>query len=186
MRLEARFSLIWGPSSVGRDVCQNPRMADWMDEREKAHQRQQESQNREADLQLHRYKILEAKSRPLLDALAAQVGKDVERYNDKVGSDASRRVQFFANPSGGFKLERPHFPSASLHCNLPHGATAIIADYAFTLNHESGTHTWVVPFPLGVDSGDNLMIGKPDGSGVKFANLADVSKALIERVLYPS
>lgn len=158
-------------------------MADWINEKEQAYREQEAHAKRAGDLQLHCRKILDKKGRGLLDALTAQVQQDVTTYRQHVIGRPDREVDFNVRPSGGFSLTQSHFPAASVQCTLDLAAGVIHVDYAFTRNHESGTHTVAEHVQIGCDANDNLILGASDR---RFGSLPDASRAIIERVLYHS
>lgn len=166
-----------------RALCHNAAvMADWLSDRERAYRERKASEQVETKAQLHKAKILEANARRLLDELTSVVQRDVTRYSEKFKDDADRQVSFSAKPSGGFKLEKSHYPAAAVETSLERSNDAIIAIYRMRRSNNSEVFEKTVRIALKVDANDNVLMERPGGHNT--SDLEDVSRALIEDVLF--
>jgi hypothetical protein len=155
-------------------------MADWLDKQEEAYRRRREQQQLQDQVQLHRADVLTAKGRQYLDDLTAAVQKDVERYQQRFVGDEERRAEFNAKPSGGFRLAKPTFPSASVEVSLERNE--IVAAYSFRKSSNNSGDQRRETFKFHVESNDELRLmvdGKP------LQSLEEASQRIIERVLFP-
>ncbi len=166
------------------DLCNDrPTMADWIDDKERELRNGQQVERQRADSQLHKARIVEVKGRDVLDALVNVVRRDVDRYKEKFKSDLDRRVDFSEKPSGEFEVYKSVFPSASVKCTLDLPAQAIVAHYAFTRDHSTPPRERWQRIELRVDAADNIELRSERRH---FSNLDEVSRFLLEPVLFPS
>jgi hypothetical protein len=155
-------------------------MADWLDKQEEAYRQRRDQQQLQDQVQIHRADVLKAKGRQYLDDLTAAVQRDVERYQQRFTGDEERRTELHVKPSGGFKLTKPTFPSASVEVSLDRDE--IVASYSFRKNSSNSGDQRRETFKLYVESNDELRLtvgGKP------LQTLEEASQRIIERVLFP-
>ena len=157
-------------------------MTDWINDREKAYQAGLTEQRRRDELTRHRDSVLKAQAGPFLDALTTQVEQDVAAFHAQV-EDPQRRVEFVAQPAGGFKLHRSHYPVIMLECVLAHNEPILVVESSFTRSEGSGATTKTERYQLRTDVNDDLVATHV---GRQQMSIADLSRALIEPVLYPS
>ena len=158
-------------------------MADWIDDKERELRNGQQVERERADLQLHKARIVEAKGRDVLDALVNVVRRDVDSYAEKFKSEPDRRVDFSEKPSGEFEVYKSVFPAASVKCTLDLPAQAIIAHYTFTRDQSTPPRERWQRIELRVDAADNIELRSERRH---FSNLDEVSRFLIEPILFPS
>lgn len=158
-------------------------MADWLDEKDQAFRARKDAARLSAAHQRHVTETIEARAREALDAIVEAVSRDVERYREKVKDDDDRRVDFTAKPSGGFILDKPIFPSVHLECTLDTAAHVIRAEYALANSQSSGARTRSIRINIALGQADDLVLTTPE-RGV-LPNMAEVSRYLIEPVLFP-
>jgi hypothetical protein len=154
-------------------------MADWLDKQEEAYRKRREQQQLQDQVQLHRADVLKEKGRQYLDDLTAAVGRDVERYQHRFAGDEQRRVEFHVKPSGGFKLTKPTFPSASVEVSLERDE--IIASYFSRKSSSFSGDERRETFKFQVEANDELRLSV---AGIPVLRLEDASQRIIERVLF--
>ena len=162
-------------------VCDNPDTMVWIDDEEKQYRERRKAKKREEDLQCDRAEAIRAQARPLLDALVEVVESDVKNYSERVKDDSERRAVFNRKPSGGFKLDRLHYPSASVDCSLDLDNEQIRAEYGFRKDGTSQTRREHVSLQLDVDESGNVEIKNPDGV---VCTRYEASRLLIQHVLF--
>lgn len=152
----------------------------WIDDGERKYREQKATQQTQQQIQLHKAEVLQAKARPVLDQLVEVVARDVLNYSERFKTDPERRVDFTKKSSGGFKLDKAHYPAASVECSLE--GDQIKAVHSHRPGQMSEANITPSYLRLEIDGNDNVTIKPPPGE--TFTSLDDVSRYLIERVLY--
>ncbi len=152
----------------------------WIDDGEMAYRQKKASQDTAQQMQLHHADVLGAKARPLLDELVEVVARDVANYSERFKADPQQRVDFTRMPSGGFKLDKAHYPAASVECSLEGDQIKVVRSSRPGPMLEANVRPAYLR--LEVDSNDNVVVKAPPGKS--FVSLDDVSRYLIARVLF--
>jgi hypothetical protein len=151
----------------------------WIDDGEQEYRARMAKQQAQDQIQLHRAEVVRVKARDFLDELVKVVARDVADYSQRFADFPERRVQFNPKATGGFKLEKPNFPSASVECSLK--GDHIEAAYEYRTSNMSEPKISTVRLRFEVDAADNLIVkaGNQDVTGMDA-----VSEHLIRKVLF--
>ena len=165
-------------------MCNNPATMTWIDDeemqyREQSNVKKQEHEHEE-ESQRHRAEVIRTGGRQLLDALVEVVESDVKNYSEGCKDDSERQVSFARKPSGGFKLDKLRYPSASVDCSLDPHNEQIRAEYGFTQDGGSQTRREHVSLQLDVDANGDAVIRTSSG----VVSLDEASRLLIQHVLF--
>ena len=159
----------------------------WIDDEEKQYREQsnvkKQEHEHEKESQRHRAEVIRIEGRPLLEKLVDVVDRDVKNYNESFEKGSKRWAQFNRKPSGGFKLDKLQYPSASVDCSLDPDPDneQIRAEYGFTQDRASQTRREHVFLQLDVDANGDVVIKNSDGV---VYTVDDASRLLIRRVLF--
>lgn len=164
-----------------RRKAHNNRMS-WIDDREQQYRTRQAGEDAKNQLQLHKADVVKAKARPTLDHLVEVVKAQVAEFLEKAKDEPDRRVDFTAKPSGGFKLSRLSYPSVELECALNGAMLKVTQVYCPMQDAKPALTESYLRFE--VDESDNVVIAD-HRNGKGFTSLENVSRFLIEPVLYP-
>lgn len=160
-----------------RELCDTAQMADWIKNKAQTYQRSQNAAQTAEEVRLHKAKLIEARARELLDKITEAVRRDVAEYQEEFKNHPERRVTFNAKPSGGFKLDKSHYPAAYVETSLE--GNRIRADYMSRHSSESPTQRHTKYLGFEVDINDDICVRADDRN---FSNFEDISRYLIEPV----
>ena len=152
----------------------------WIHDKEKQYRERRKAKKLEEDLQCDRAEAIRAQARQLLDALVEVVESDVKNYSEGCKDDSERQVSFARKPSGGFKLDKLRYPSASVDCSLDLDNEQIRAEYGFTQDRASQTRREHVSLQLDVDANGDAVIRTSSG----VVSPDEASRLLIQHVLF--
>ena len=147
----------------------------WIDDGEKAYREKKASEDTAQQIQLRNTEVLRAKARLFLDELVEVVARDVANYSERFKADPEQRVDFTKKPSGGFKLDKAHYPAASVECSLEGDQIKVVHSSRPGPMSEADVRPSYLS--LEVDSNDNVVVKAPPGKS--FVGLDDVSRYLI-------
>ena len=171
-------------------------MSDWVRRKAEEVRGRERTQREEAEIELRKAKVVEGKASETLEAIMRFVGRDVKAYQEEFGNDTSKRTDFNVKPSGGFTLDKPVYPSASMECSLDIPGHAIVATYAFTEYDSAPVRQQEKRIELRADIAGNIELHDPNRTpaaarsvthrrGVKyFSNLEEAAQFLIEPLLF--
>ena len=112
----------------------------WVTERAEQIKQREHTRASDREWQIHSDKIIREKAPALWNALAFSIERDVREFNEAIGNNPQRKIEFQTTVPNGLIGRKPYFPALCLTAGLEVERHAILFAILSTRDHDSPTH----------------------------------------------